>query len=160
MPSQVEAIKLPDFPLWDRAARKHIPLSIDLEFTERCNCNCRHCYINLPANDRTAKSQELTFAEIRNIFDQAVELGSLWCLMTGGEPLVREDFAEIYLYAKKKGLLASIFTNATLIDDKFIELIKRYPPRDLEVSVYGVTRETYERVTRVPGSFEAFSRGV
>ena len=128
--------------------------------TARCNNECRHCYINLPAGDKKAKAKELSLEEIADVAGQAVSLGAVWCLLTGGEPLLREDFADIYLLLKKNGLLVSVFTNATLISDEHVRLFKKYPPENMEVSVYGVTRETYEKVTRKPGSFEAFSRGL
>ncbi len=139
---------------------KRIPLSFSLEITARCNNNCRHCYINLPAEDTQARSVELTPEEIADIADQAVEMGALTCLLTGGEPLLRPDFPDIYLGLKRKGLLVSVFTNATLIREPHVELWKRYPPRDLEVTVYGVTRATYEAVTRRPGAFDAFRTGL
>ena len=139
---------------------KRTLLSFDLEITARCNNNCRHCYINLPAGDRTARKLELSLKEIEAIADEAVSLGAFWCLITGGEPLLREDFSDIYLYLKRKGLLVSVFTNAALITEEHIRLFKKYPPRDIEVSVYGVTEETYEQVTRKPGSFAAFIRGL
>jgi radical SAM protein with 4Fe4S-binding SPASM domain len=153
-------IPLPEFTLWKKMKDRRNLISFDLEITDRCNNNCRHCYINLPANDKKAKERELFFAEIKDIVEQAVELGALWCLLTGGEPLLREDFFDIYLELKKKGLLISVFTNATLITKEHIDFFKKYPPRDIEVTVYGVTRETYERVTRKPGSFAAFGRGL
>jgi radical SAM protein with 4Fe4S-binding SPASM domain len=87
-------------------------------------------------------------------------LGALWCLVTGGEPLLRDDFLEIYPYLKKKGLLVTVFTNATLVSKEHIDLLKRFPPRDIEVSVYGVSPDTYERITRRPGSFAAFQQGL
>jgi len=151
---------LSDFSLWDTLKQFHCVLSFDLEITARCNNNCRHCYINLPLNDKEAKKKELSFEEIKNIVDQAVDLGAIWCLITGGEPLLREDFFDIYIALKKKGLLVSVFTNATLIDKKHIDFFKKYPPRDIEVTVYGASRETYERVTRIPGSYDAFMRGL
>jgi radical SAM protein with 4Fe4S-binding SPASM domain len=80
--------------------------------------------------------------------------------LTGGEPLLRDDFFEIYMMLKRKGLLLSVFTNATLITQKHIDLFKKYPPRDIEVSVYGVTKKTYEAVTKKPGTFNAFMRGL
>ncbi|MCX5657992.1 MAG: radical SAM protein, partial [Candidatus Omnitrophica bacterium] len=156
----VSKIPFPESSLWEKEKRNRNLVSFNLEITARCNNNCRHCYINLPTQDKKAKSQELTFKEIKNIIDQAVDLGALWCLITGGEPFLREDFSDIYLYLKRKGLLVSVFTNATLINDKHINLFKKYPPRDIEITVYGVTKETYERVSRRPGSFEAFMRGL
>ena len=154
------SIPLPEFSLWEKIRDKRALISFDLEITARCNNNCRHCYINLPAGDKAAKQNELSLKEIEEIADEAVSLGALWCLVTGGEPLLREDFFDIYLCLKRKGLLVSVFTNATLITDKHIRLFKKYPPRDIEVSVYGATKETYERVTRRPGSFAAFIRGL
>lgn len=154
------AISLPEFKMWDQFQKTRIPFSFELEITARCNNSCRHCYINLPATDPQAKKNELSIAQISDIADQAVAMGSLWCLITGGEPLLREDFTEIYLLLKKKGLLVSVFTNACLVTPKIVELFKKYPPRDMEVTVYGVTRATYEKVAHKPGSYEAFRRGL
>jgi len=153
-----EAIQV--YPLWDRMKERGRPISFDLELTARCNNNCRHCYINLPADDRSAQGDELSSEEIGAIADQAKDLGVLWCLITGGEPLLRDDFPEVYQLLVKKGLLVSIFTNACLINTDHIELFTRFPPRDIEVTVYGVTKETYERVTRKNGSYNAFMRGL
>jgi radical SAM protein with 4Fe4S-binding SPASM domain len=155
-----DTLEIQQFPLWDKLKDKRVPLSFDLEITARCNCDCRHCYINLPPDDLAARSRELSVGEIGDIADEAVRLGTLWCLVTGGEPLLRPDFGEIYLALKRKGLLVSVFTNATLVNEGHIEVFKRYPPRDIEVTVYGITRETYEAVTRRPGSFDRFTRGL
>ncbi|MCX6688349.1 MAG: radical SAM protein [Methanoregula sp.] len=152
--------EIQDFSLWDKMKSKRKVFSFDLEVTARCNNDCPHCYINLPAGDRAAQEQELTPEEISRIADEAVALGAFWVLITGGEPLLREDFAEIYMLLKRKGLLVSVFTNATMVKQEHVELFKKYPPRDIEVSVYGATKETYEKVTRRPGSFEAFGRGL
>jgi MoaA/NifB/PqqE/SkfB family radical SAM enzyme len=137
-----------------------MPLDFTLEITARCNNACRHCYINLPAGDREARRKELSLDEINDIAGQAAELGALWCLVTGGEPLLRKDFAEIYLALKRKGLLISVFTNACLVTKNTWRLFKKYPPRDLEVTLYGITAETYERVTGKPGSYAALRRGL
>ncbi|MBU1877715.1 MAG: radical SAM protein, partial [Chloroflexi bacterium] len=158
--SFVSSVEIQDFALWDKMWGKRAPFSIELEITARCNNDCRHCYINLPAGDQAAKAQELTPEEIDRIAGEAVELGAMWCLITGGEPLLRPDFPDIYMLLKRQGLLVSVFTNATLIRDEHIQLFQRYPPRDIEVTVYGATRETYEAVTRWPGSFAAFQRGL
>lgn len=149
-----------DFRFWEKMVDQRIPLDFYLEITARCNNDCRHCYINLPADDLNAKQDELSLDEICDIADQAIELGSLWCLITGGEPLLRKDFSEIYLALKKKGLMVSLFTNACLITKDHIALLQKYPPQYIEVSVYGVTKDTYERVTRRPGSYKAFRKGL
>lgn len=149
-----------EFPLWEKLRGKHVPLSFDLEITPRCNYNCRHCYINLPANDAETQGRELTLAEIKRIAQEALETGAVWCLITGGEPLLRKDFPDIYLLLKRLGFLVSVFTNASLITSEHAALFKKYPPRDIEVTVYGASKETHERVTRCPNSFAAFQRGL
>jgi len=159
-PSYISYGKLSEFPLWQKLGHKRIPISFELEITARCNNNCRHCYINLPAGDKISKQRELSLNEIEGIGEQAVSLGALWCLITGGEPLLREDFFDIYLCLKGKGLLVSVFTNATLITDKHLRFFEKYPPRDVEVTVYGVTRDTYEHITRKKGSFDNFLEGL
>lgn len=156
----VDKLEIGHLPMWERLKQKRTPLSVSLEITARCNNDCRHCYINLPAADSQAKAEELSLDEILHIAEQAVGLGAMWCLVTGGEPLLRPDFPEIYLGLKRKGLLVSVFTNATLIREEHIRLFKQYPPRDLEVTVYGVTEATYEAVTRRSGSFAGFQRGL
>lgn len=147
-------------PVWEKAEQNRTPLMFDLELTARCNNKCRHCYINLPEKKLETIEKEISFDQIKAIVDQAVSMGTLWCLITGGEPLLRDDFADIYMYLKKKGLLLSVFTNATLLTDEHIRIFKKYPPRNMEVTVYGITPQTYEKVTRNPGSFQLFKEGI
>jgi len=156
----LSSLPFSDFYLWKKVRNQRPPISFGLELTARCNNDCRHCYINLPVGDKHAKETELTVDQISEIADEGASLGVLWCLITGGEPFLRPDFREIYTILKRKGFLVSVFTNATLINKDHIQLFKMYPPRDIEVTVYGVTEETYERVTRKSGSFAAFVRGL
>jgi len=134
---------------------------LDVELTERCNNNCIHCYINLPPDDPVAKGRELSTEETKDIIKQAADLGCLSMLFTGGESLLREDFEEIYVYTRKNGIKVFIFTNATLIDTKMIDLFKRIPLLGkIEITVYGMKKKSYEAVSRVPGSYEAAWRGI
>ena len=156
----VSTVDIQDFSPWAKAKGKRPLNSFHLEITARCNNDCRHCYINLPAGDPTARERELSTEQIMDIADQAVSLGAMWCTISGGEPLLRPDFPDIYLGLKRKGLLVRVFTNATLISEEHVQLFKRYPPRNIEVTVYGVAKGTYEAVTRRPGSYQAFMRGL
>jgi radical SAM protein with 4Fe4S-binding SPASM domain len=139
---------------------KRIPVNVTLELTYRCNNRCVHCYCNLPASDKEAEQKELNMEEIERLFDELQHMGTLWLLLTGGEPLLRKDFKEIYLSAKRHGFLITVFTNATLVDDEIVELFKAYPPFVVEVTMYGATEETYERVTRVKGSYRNYWEGL
>lgn len=151
--------------LWDAFFRVHgrtarYPISGAIEITARCNLNCVHCYINLPPTSQNARLNELTTHEIRAIMDQLASEGCLWLLITGGEPLLRSDFLEIYDAAKQKGFLVSLFTNGTLVTPQIAEHLAEYPPYEIEVTLYGFTEETYEQVTRVPGSYDRCVRGI
>ncbi len=147
------------YPLWKNGA----PLlgSLDLELTERCNNDCIHCCINLSADDAQARQRELSTAAVQDILTEAAALGALYVRFTGGEPLLREDFEELYLSARRLGLKVLVFTNARLITPALADLFARIPPLiDMEVSVYGMKRQSYEAVSRVPGSYREFRRGV
>lgn len=134
---------------------------LDMELTERCNNNCIHCCINLPENDLSAKQKELTTDEWKKIIQEAAELGGLTIRFTGGEPLLREDFKELYLFTRKLGVRVMLFTNARLITPELAELLAAYPPREkVEVTVYGMHQRSYEAVSRVKGSFGEFWCGV
>lgn len=139
---------------------RRIPLSGTLELTHRCNNRCVHCYVNEDAGDMEKGGKELTLTEICNLIDAFAENGCLWLLLTGGEPLLREDFEEIYMYAKKKGLLVTIFTNGTSLNSSHAELFKEYTPRTVEITLYGATKSTYEKMTRTLGSFDRCMKGI
>jgi radical SAM protein with 4Fe4S-binding SPASM domain len=158
----VKVLSYTDFSSRVHAAssNKRIPLDIGLDLTYRCNNRCVHCYCSLPENDKTVSNNELTTGEVKRLLDELASMGSLWLLITGGEPLLREDFEEIYLHAKKKGFLITLFTNGTLVDEKITELLSKYPPFAVEISLYGATREIYEKVTRVKGSYQKCLGGV
>ena len=146
--------------LHQKVVGKRIPLVGSLEVTERCNLSCVHCYINLPAGDQGARKRELNAVEIYDILDQIVEEGCLWLLLTGGEPFVRPDFLEIYTYAKKKGLLITLFTNGTTITPRIADHLAEWRPFAIEITLYGHSQETYERVTGVQDSYERCRRGI
>jgi len=156
----VERVNLDHFPLWEKLKDKGCFSQASMELTERCNNNCLHCYINLPADDEEAKKKEITLEETKKIVDEAARMGCLSWHLTGGEPLLREDFSDIYLYLKKKGMRVTLSTNATLIDSEMVNLFEKYPLQNLEVSIYGLSQKTYEAITRNPGSFRAFRQGI
>lgn len=147
-------------PLNQKALAERIPLSGTLEVTFRCNLHCAHCYCNLPANDRQAEKEELTTKEMFHVLDQIADAGCLWLLITGGEPLVRSDFLDIYTYAKKKGFILVLFTNGTLITPDIADHLAEWPPYAVEISLYGVTRKTSKKMTGRLGSFESCRRGI
>lgn len=137
-----------------------MPISGAIEVTRRCNNQCIHCYNNLPTGDRDALLNELTYDEQCRIIDEMVEAGCSWLLYTGGEIFLRKDFLDIYTYAKKKGLLITLFTNGTLITPEIADYLAEWRPFSIEITLYGRTKETYEKITRIPGSYERCMRGI
>jgi radical SAM protein with 4Fe4S-binding SPASM domain len=134
---------------------------IDIELTERCNNNCVHCCINLPEDDVLASDREMDTGFVREILAQAADLGCLLVRFTGGEPTLRHDLAELYLYARRLGMQVILFTNARKITPELAGLLSRYPPgRAVEVSVYGMSAESYDRAARCQGAYDEFRRGV
>jgi radical SAM protein with 4Fe4S-binding SPASM domain len=135
--------------------------ALDLELTERCNNNCIHCYINLPADDSESAARELSTEQIKNILAEAAQLGCLSVKFTGGEPLLRQDFEELYVFARRLGLRVVLFTNGTLITPKLATLFAEIPPLEpLEITVYGMNQGSYESISRVAGSYKCHRRGM
>ncbi|MCK4859277.1 MAG: radical SAM protein [Candidatus Omnitrophica bacterium] len=134
---------------------------LDIELTERCNNNCIHCCINLPADDLDAKKKELPTKDLKKILTEAASLGCMTVRFTGGEPLLRKDFEELYIFARKLGLKVLLFSNATLITAHLTKLFRHIPPLEkIEITVYGMKKSSYEAVSRMSGSFEAAWRGI
>src|SRR5271157_3938356 len=113
LPPYVARIKAAQHPLWQN--RSPLLSSLDLELTERCNNDCIHCCINLPEDDVRARSRELSTSGIIAILKEAAALGALSVCFTGGEPLLRDDFTDLYLSARRLGLKVMLLTNARLI---------------------------------------------
>jgi radical SAM protein with 4Fe4S-binding SPASM domain len=137
-----------------------IPVNGTIELTNRCPLECVHCYNNLPMGDAGARRRELSTAEHKRLLDELAELGCLWLLYTGGEIFARADFLEIYEYAHSKGFLITLFTNGTLVTERVADFLAQHPPFDIEITLYGRTKATYESLTGIPGSFEKCIRGI
>jgi radical SAM protein with 4Fe4S-binding SPASM domain len=143
----------------NKISSKRYPISGSLEVTYRCNLRCKHCYL---ANDHAGipGKSELSLSETQRILGEIADAGTLSLLLTGGEPFVRRDFLDIYTHAKKAGLLVTIFTNGTLITEAIADYLAEWRPLKMEITLYGYTQETYEKVTGIPGSHAKCMRGI
>ena len=133
-----------------------LPLEGHIDLTYRCNNTCRHCWLSIPAND-PARERELSFDEIKNIVGQARAMGTRRWSISGGEPMLRPDFPEIFDYLTGRAVSYTLNTNGTLITPELARLLTRKGTK--MIALYGATPETYERVTRHPGGFEMVMRG-
>lgn len=136
------------------------PSDVTIEVTHRCPLTCAHCYNNLPMGDAAARRGELSLDEHRRLLDELAEAGCLWILYTGGEIFARHDFLDIYTAAKRKGFLVTLFTNGTLVTPRIADYLAEWRPFAIEITLYGATRETYEALTGIPGSFNRCLRGI
>jgi len=158
----IPVIKYNEFDkhFYNKIGTQRIPISGTLEVTARCNLHCSHCYINLSVRDQQAKSKELNCQQFFHILDQISDAGCLWLLFTGGESFIRPDFLDIYTYAKKKGFLITLFTNGTTITSVIADYLAEWRPFSIEITLYGRTKETYESVTGVSGSYAQCIQGI
>ena len=129
-------------PAWStyihaKGAALGMPVAGNFELTGRCNFGCKMCYVH-----NSDGSDELSAEQWIEIGRQAAEKGMVFLLLTGGEPFLRKDFKEIYLALKKLGLLISINTNGSLIDDEMFDFLTENPPLRMNISLYGSSNET------------------
>ncbi|MFH1504495.1 MAG: radical SAM protein [Candidatus Omnitrophota bacterium] len=136
--------------------KEHYPWSAHIELTYRCNLNCGHCYCKGSEN----RGEELTAKQWKTILDEIHKQGCLWLALTGGDPLIRKDFLEIYAYAKEKGFIITVFTNGQKFTKEIISYLVKSPPCSIEITLNGITQRTYEAITQVQGSFSKVMRTV
>lgn len=138
---------------------KKMPNVCQFELTFGCGLHCRHCYTDC-YNEPSYLKQELKTAQIKYILDKVYEAGAIWLCFTGGDPLVRNDFLDIYAYAKNKGFIVTIFTNACLINKEIAAFLKKRPPFVIEMTLNAVTEGLYDKISQVKGSFKKAMEGI
>lgn len=130
------------------------PISGILELLPLCNMNCNMCYVRLSKTEMEREGKLRSGREWLELGKQMQQAGTLFCLLTGGEPLLHPDFKEIYLGLKKLGMVLTINTNGTLIDDEWVSLFGRYKPRCINITLYGADDRAYQTLCHYPGGFQ------
>jgi radical SAM protein with 4Fe4S-binding SPASM domain len=139
--------------------RQQKPNVCQFELTFGCGLHCKHCYVDCYNKGKLLK-KELNTGQVKLVLDKVRSAGALWLCFTGGDPLVRKDFLNIYAYAKDKGFIVTVFTNAYSMTEKIVKCLKNKPPFVIEVTLNAVTKDTYEKISQVKGSFQKAMRGV
>jgi radical SAM protein with 4Fe4S-binding SPASM domain len=147
--------------LYRKAGAAKIPLSGAFELSPLCNFACRMCYVRKTAKDVAESARPILRTDqwIR-IAEEARDAGMLFLLLTGGEPFLLPDFHALYEKLIGMGLLVSINTNGSLIDDETVAWLKTLPPRRVNITLYGASDETYYALCGVKGAFERVDRAV
>lgn len=137
-------------PLWNRyfhskGASLGIPTAGSFELTNRCNFSCKMCYVH-----GTDCADALSAKDWIKLGEQAAQRGTVFLLLTGGEPLLRPDFREIYTAVRRMGIMVSVNTNGYLVDDSMVDFFASYPPMRLNISLYGTSNGEYASLCGVP----------
>jgi radical SAM protein with 4Fe4S-binding SPASM domain len=139
--------------LKQKAWIKGVPLTGLFELTPRCTLDCEMCYVHLTQNQ--IMHPELDTGQWLSIMEQACDMGMLFANLTGGECLLYPGFRDLYQYLTGRGVLVTILTNGTLINEEWAVWLAERTPQRVQISVYGSTPEGYRKVT---GNGDAFAR--
>lgn len=143
-----------------RAAALHVPLGGTFELLPVCNMDCKMCYIRTTSEEMHKQGTLLTAEEWIKIAESAREQGMLYLLLTGGEPLLYPEFEKLYTWLGNSGIVTVLNTNGTLINDRIADLFLKFPPRKVNISLYGASDETYARLCNHPHGFTRVIEGI
>lgn len=107
--------------------------SFHLDLTKKCNFRCNHCYHTFESYDQN----DLSLDEIKILFETLEKIGVFKLVLSGGEPLLRQDIWDILELGKQHNFLIEIYSNGYLIDDNTVIKLKQYPVALLSFSYYG-----------------------
>ena len=143
-----------------RSGMLGIPINGAMELLPLCNMNCDMCYVRLSRAEMEKQGRIRSGAEWLAVGRQMARAGTLFLLLTGGEPLLHPDFREIYLGLKKMGMILTINTNGTLIDEAWADFFANNKPRRINITLYGANSSTYERLCHYRDGFGRVIRAV
>ncbi|GGH96105.1 heme d1 biosynthesis radical SAM protein NirJ [Pseudomonas fluvialis] len=117
----------------------------------RCNLTCKHCYATSADSEFR---NELDTTEALGVIDQLHEAGVRVLILSGGEPLLRDDIFQLADYARDKGFYVALSTNGTLIDEQNIERIAAADFDYVGISIDGL-EAVHDEWRQLKGSFAA-----
>jgi radical SAM protein with 4Fe4S-binding SPASM domain len=133
------------------------PYHVVWEVTTRCNLNCIHCY----ASSVEATQAELSTAEGKQLLEQIARLKEFrMIVITGGEPLLRNDIFELMEHAGKLGFHIIFSTNGTLLTPDMAKDLARLGVVNFSISLDGYTQECHESIRRKPDCFQSAIDGI
>ena len=133
-----------------------MPRLVAWEVTRSCNLNCVHCRA---ASEKGPYPGELDTPKSLEILEEITRVGKPVVILTGGEPLLREDIFDLARRGTELGLRMVMATNGTLITQRVCEEMKDSGIRRVSISIDGATAAEHDRFRQVPGAFEAAMKG-
>lgn len=149
-----------ELSLLQHACSNGIPINGSLELLPLCNMDCAMCYVRLDHKAMEQAGRLRTVDEWLKLAGQMRSAGVLFLLLTGGEPLLYPDFQTLYLELKKMGMILTVNTNGTLIDQTWAQFFGQHKPRRVNVSVYGSSNETYQALCHYPDGYDRTIRAI
>ena len=146
--------------LLEQAKRTRTPANGSIELLPLCNMNCEMCYVRLSREEMERQGRLRTADEWLEIGRQMKKAGVLFLLLTGGEPFLYPEFRRLYLGLREMGMILTINTNGTLIDEELADFLAKNKPRRVNITLYGTDEETYTRLCHYPGGYEKTLRGI
>lgn len=140
--------------LCEKATIEYIPINAILELTPLCNMNCDMCFVRLSPEEMEQKGRLRSAEEWIALGKDMQAAGTMFVLLTGGEPLLHPEFKEIYVALKRMGMILTINTNGTLIDEQWADFFTMYPPRRINITLYGKDEYTYKELCHYQGGYE------
>lgn len=141
--------------LYRKASILKIPLNGTFEISPVCNFSCKMCYVRKTMAQVKAGGKELIeWTRWLELGRKCKEAGMLFLLLTGGEPFIYPNFRELYTELHKLGLLIAINSNGTMISQETVEWLKKAVPTRINITLYGASPETYEKICGNPDGYE------
>jgi heme b synthase len=150
-------LKQADSKTTDRGKKEQQPRLVAWEVTRNCNLNCVHCRA---AAGRGPHDGELDTAKCLQILDQIEQVGKPIVILTGGEPLLREDIFDLARYGTDRGLRMVMATNGTLLTAETTEKMKSGGIQRVSVSLDGADAAQHDRFRKVDGAFDGAIRSI
>ena len=132
---------------------KPVPRIISWNTTFKCNLRCAHYYMD--AQERESQD-ELTTEEGKMLIDQIVEVSKPILVLSGGEPLLREDIFELAKYASDKGLRVGLGTNGSGITDEVAIRLKESGAGSVAISLDSSTPEIHDEFRGLGGGHSGY----
>ena len=143
-----------------KATAAHIPITASFELTPCCNLQCDMCFIRMRQDEMKAHGGLRSLDFWLHLAEELKAMGTLFILLTGGEPLLYPYFKELYRELRKMGFILTLNTNGTCIDEETAQLFQESLPRRVNVTLYGASRETYERLCHRAEGFDHCMHGL
>lgn len=143
---EITMIRVSDY-LYQKASRNKIPLCGCFELSPVCNFTCKMCYVRKTLPQIAKEGKHLRdWREWLALARECKKEGTLYLLLTGGEPFLYPHFKELYMELHKMGFIISINSNGTLINEETVAWLKTMAPSRVNITLYGASSDTYERI--------------